>query len=65
MLNMRQYTPEQLVFADESGYNWFTSRRPYGWAFEGERAWRRDFFIRGIKYVTPQSVDDSFIINSS
>jgi len=49
MLHMRQYAPEQLVFADETGYNRFTSRRPYGWAFEGDRARRRDFFIRGTK----------------
>jgi hypothetical protein len=61
MLHMRQYTPEQLVFADESGYNRFTSRRPYGWAFEGDRARRRDFFIRGIKYVTREFVDDDLV----
>jgi hypothetical protein len=56
MLHMRQYTPEQLVFADESAYNRFTSRRPYGWAFEGDRARQRDFFIRGIKCVLLRSV---------
>jgi hypothetical protein len=52
MLHMRQYSPEQLVFADESGYNQFTSRRPCGWAFEGDCARRRDFFILGIEYIT-------------
>lgn len=43
------YTPEQLVFADESHFNRITLRRNYAWAPIGQRARRRDFFIRGVK----------------
>lgn len=47
---MTEYHPEQLVFADESAHNRFTSQRDYGWSFEGDRARHRDFFARGEKY---------------
>jgi hypothetical protein len=48
-MRMAQYQPHQLVFADESAYNRLTSRRQFGWSFEGLRARRRDFFVRGEK----------------
>jgi hypothetical protein len=41
------YEPEQLVFVDKSAFDRRVSRRPYGWAPTGNRARRRDFFIRG------------------
>lgn len=43
------YTPRQLVFLDESHCNRHTSQRPYAWAPVGDRARRRDFFVRGQK----------------
>jgi hypothetical protein len=46
----QHFRPEQLVFADESHFNRLTLRRSYGWAPRGNRARRRDFFIRGQKY---------------
>jgi hypothetical protein len=40
-----------LVFCDESATNRRTTRRPMAWAPEGERARRRDFFVKGEKLV--------------
>ena len=51
MLVGEHFRPGHLVFADESHFNRFTLRRSYGWAPRGNRARRRDFFIRGQKYV--------------
>jgi hypothetical protein len=48
-MRIAQYQPHQLVFADESAYNRLTSRRQYGWSFEGLRACHRNFFVRGEK----------------
>ena len=45
------YWTDQLVFVDETGVNRNTSARRYGWAPCGDRARRRDFFIRGTKFV--------------
>jgi hypothetical protein len=45
------YQAEQLVFVDETGVNRRTGARTHGWSPRGERAWRCDFFIRGVKYV--------------
>ncbi|TFY62431.1 hypothetical protein EVG20_g6705 [Dentipellis fragilis] len=45
-----QYQPDQLVFVDESHFNRLTLRRSYGWAPIGNRARRRDFFVRGKRY---------------
>ena len=45
------YQANQLVFVDETGVNRNTSTRRYGWASYGERARRRDFFVRGTKFV--------------
>jgi hypothetical protein len=41
------FQPEHFVFADESHFNRLTLRRQYAWAPRGNRARRRDFFIRG------------------
>ena len=32
------YHPEQLVFTEESYFNWLTLQRPYAWAKCGEHA---------------------------
>lgn len=45
------FLPEQLVFVDESGVNRIASKRSYAWSPVGTRARRRDFFIRGKRYV--------------
>ncbi|RXW12687.1 hypothetical protein EST38_g13170 [Candolleomyces aberdarensis] len=44
------YTPEQLVFVDESACNRNTTKRAYGWSPDGTRARRRDYFVRGQRY---------------
>jgi len=44
------YQANQLVFVDETGMNRNTSSRRYGWARCGNRARRRDFFVRGTKH---------------
>lgn len=41
------YEPFQLVFADESAFNRMTLRRSFAWSQRGDRARRRDFFVRG------------------
>ena len=43
------YEPSQLVFVDESSFNRMTMRRPYAWAQRGDRAQRREFFVRGTR----------------
>ncbi len=45
------YRPHQLVFADETHFNRLMLRRRWGWAPIGERARRRDVFIRGTRYA--------------
>ena len=47
---MANFTPEQLVFVDETHSNRITSRRRYGWAPVGDRSRRRDYFVRGKRY---------------
>ena len=49
MLVGEHFMPEQLVFADESHFNRLSYRRDYAWAPRGDRARRRDFFVRGIR----------------
>ena len=44
------FSPEQLVFADETHFNRLTLRRPYAWSLRGERACRYEHFLRGTKY---------------
>ena len=51
MLIGEHFKPEHLVFADESHFNRLTLRRSYAWSPHGSRARRRDFFIRGQKWV--------------
>jgi len=50
MLIGAHFQPEHLVFADESHFNRLSLRRSYAWAPRGDRARRRDFFVRGIRY---------------
>lgn len=38
------------MFVDESAFDRRVSHRPYAWAPSGNRARRRDFFIRGKRY---------------
>ena len=45
------YQANQLVFVDETGVNRNSSSCRYGWALCGDRARRRDFFVRGTKFV--------------
>nr|GAT43019.1 predicted protein [Mycena chlorophos] len=44
------YSAEMLVFLDESHCDRRTMQRRWAWAPEGDRAHRKDFFIRGTKY---------------
>jgi hypothetical protein len=43
------YEPHQLVFADESAFNRITLRCSFAWSLRGDRARRREFFVRGTK----------------
>jgi len=47
----RLYTPEQLVFIDESSKDERTLVRRYGWAPYNRRAKRKAVFIRGKRYT--------------
>jgi hypothetical protein len=44
------YTPEQLVFVDESSADHRIGHRR-GWEKRGQRAIRKAFFVRGQRYV--------------
>ena len=44
------YHPKQLVFADESHFNWLTLQRPYAWAKHGDRTSHYKFQFWGSKY---------------
>lgn len=46
-----QYTPNQLVFSDESAYDQRTPSRRYGWNKSGLRARSSCFFVRGKRYT--------------
>jgi hypothetical protein len=46
-----RYTPSQLVFVDESAADRRTTYRGYAWAFRGQRAVRKAFFVRGKRFV--------------
>ena len=48
------YDAAELVFVDESAFNRRTTMRAFGWAPAGGRARRRDFFVKGVKYVNGQ-----------
>ena len=43
------YSPEQLVFVDESSCDLRTTYRANGWSLSGTRATRSSFFFRGIR----------------
>ncbi len=47
----QNYTPEQLVFVDESACDRRTYIRNRAWALEGLRACRKQYFARGKRYV--------------
>ena len=48
---MVQYTPNQLVFSDESAYDRRSLSRQYGWSKSGFRARSSSFFVRGKRYT--------------
>jgi hypothetical protein len=45
------YTPEQLVFIDESAFDRRTAVRQNAWAVKGQRVSRKVFFLRGRRSV--------------
>jgi hypothetical protein len=45
------YTPEQLVFVDESSVDRRTTYRGRAWSIRGTKAQRKAFFVRGRRYV--------------
>lgn len=49
LARIRQYSPDQLVFVDESSCDRRTGRRAYGWAPTGTRSRRREYFVRGTR----------------
>jgi hypothetical protein len=46
-----KYTPEQMVFVDESACNRKVTYRDRAWALRGRRAVRNAFFVRGQRCV--------------
>ena len=48
---MSQYSPNQLVFSDESAYDKRTLSRRYGWNIHGLRARKPTFFVRGQRFT--------------
>ena len=46
------YTPNQLVFVDESACDKRTTYRGQAWAIRGRRAFRKTFFVRGKRFGT-------------
>jgi len=48
---MSQYSPNQLVFSDESAYDRRTLSRRYGWNISGHRARKATFFVRGQRFT--------------
>lgn len=51
MIIGEHYEANQLVFCDESAFNRISMRRPFAWSRIGTRARRRDFFVRGTRYL--------------
>lgn len=50
ILTIGQYSPEQLVFIDESAVDRRTPHRAYGWAPRGQRAQMHGHFVRGARF---------------
>jgi len=48
---MSQYSPDQLVFSDESAYDRRILSRQYGWNISGHRAKKATFFVRGQRFT--------------
>ena len=48
---MSQYSPNQLVFSDESAYDRRSLSRKYGWNISGRRARKPTFFVRGKRFT--------------
>jgi DDE superfamily endonuclease len=61
-LHMLMYNANELVFVDESAFNRRTTTRQYGWATMGDRARRRDFFVKGVKYVRAKTLNRQYLI---
>jgi hypothetical protein len=53
------------VFLDESATNRHTAKRSKGWAPIGDRARRRDYFVRGQRYVVIVIVSTDWLISYS
>jgi transposase len=51
ILRIGKYTPEQLVFADESSKDERTIQRSRGWAPKGQRSISTVPFLRGVRYT--------------
>jgi len=45
------YTPEQLIFVDESSVDRRTTYQGHAWSIRGTKAQRKAFFVRGRRYV--------------
>ncbi len=46
-----QFSAEQLIFVDESTYDWHTTYCGRAWAIEGQQAVNICFFMQGERYV--------------
>jgi hypothetical protein len=50
-IHISQYTPDQLVFLDESAYDKRALSRRFGWSIKGARPVQPAFFVRGKRYT--------------
>jgi len=51
-----KYDAHQLVFVDESAVDRRTSYRGRAWSISGTKAQRKQFFMRGRRYVLPKLI---------
>lgn len=62
MLVGEHFKPYHLVFADESHFNRLSLRRNYAWSPQGDRARRRNFFVRGKRYIFSLLIVNGMVI---